>query len=57
MSEETTSPKKPHKRMVPEEVHEHAKAARQELKKSLESLVPPEFLEHRRKARKEMLLA
>jgi len=57
MSEETTSQKKPHKHLVPEEVHEHAQAARQELRKSLESLVPPEFIEHRRKARKEMLLA
>jgi hypothetical protein len=42
---------------IPEDVREHAKAARDEMHKSVEGLFPPEFLEHRRKARKEMLLA
>ena len=42
---------------IPEEARQHAKAAREEMLKSIEGLFPPEFVEHRRKARKEMLLA
>jgi len=42
---------------VPEDVREHARAARREMRESLRSFLPPEFWEHRRKARKEMLLA
>lgn len=42
---------------VPEEAREHARAARQEIRRSFEALFPPEFVQHRRAARKEMLLA
>ncbi len=42
---------------IPEEVRQHARAAREELRESMKSLLPPGFIEHRRKARKEMLLA
>lgn len=55
MTEETTGPKL-HK-MLPEETREHLKAAREEMRKSVETLLPPGFLEHRRAARKEFLLA
>ena len=33
------------------------KAAREEMKKSLEAIFPPGFMEHRREARKEFLKA
>jgi len=42
---------------IPEDVREHAKAARDEMRKSVEGLFPAEFREHRHQARKEMLLA
>lgn len=42
---------------IPEEVREHLRAAREELRESIKAFLPPEFVEHRRKARKEMLLA
>jgi len=42
---------------IPEEVRQHAQAAREELRESIKAFLPPEFFEHRRKARKEMLLA
>jgi hypothetical protein len=42
---------------IPEEVRQHARAAREELRESMKALLPPGFIEHRRKARKEMLLA
>jgi hypothetical protein len=42
---------------VPEEVRQHVRAARDELRESIKAFLPPEFIEHRRKARKEMLLA
>lgn len=51
------SPQHPMKRMLPEETIQHVKAARQEMRQSVESLLPPGFLEHRRAARREMLLA
>jgi hypothetical protein len=41
----------------PEAALEHARAARQEMRKGLFSLLPPEFVKHRRAARKEMLMA
>ena len=56
MAEKTTRPR-PFEDVVPEEVREHARAAREELRESIKAFLPPEFLEHRRKARKEMLLA
>ncbi len=42
---------------IPEDAREHAHAARQEMRKTVEALYPPGFLEHRRAARREMLLA
>ena len=39
------------------EAHEHLKAARASVHKSMEALVPAGFLENRRKAKKEVLLA
>jgi len=33
------------------------KAAREEMRKSMETILPPGFMEHRRTARKEMLMA
>jgi hypothetical protein len=42
---------------VPQETREHLKAARAEVRKSIETLFPPEYLAHRRAARREMLLA
>lgn len=57
MSEEKTARQRPFKDFIPDEAMEHAKAAREEMRKSVESLFPPGFIEHRRAARKEMLLA
>lgn len=54
---EQTSSKQKFKEYIPEDVREHARAARDEARKSVEGIFPPEFREHRRKARKEMLLA
>ena len=54
---EQTSRKRKFEQHIPEEVREHARAAHEEMHKSMEGLLPPEFMEHRRKARKEMLLA
>ncbi len=42
---------------IPEDVREHARAARQEMRESIKTFLPQGFLEHRKKARKEMLLA
>jgi hypothetical protein len=42
---------------IPDEVRQHAKAAREEMRKSFETLIPPGYREHRRAARREMLLA
>jgi hypothetical protein len=42
---------------IPEDVREHARAAREELRASMKAFLPPGFVEHRRKAGKEMLLA
>lgn len=52
---ESTSEKR--KEYVPEDVREHFRAARNEMRQSIEGLLPKEFVEHRRAARKEMLLA
>jgi len=57
MAEQTARSRKPFEGKIPEEVRQHAHAAREEFHKSIEGLMPPEFAEHRRKARKEMLLA
>jgi hypothetical protein len=55
MTEKTT--RKSPQEHIPEDVREHMRAARDEMRKSVEGLLPPEFVEHRRAARKEMLLA
>lgn len=52
-----TTNRKPADDKVPEDARQHMRAARDELRASLESLFPPEFVQHRRKARREMLLA
>ena len=39
------------------EAHQHLKAARESLYKSMEALFPAGFVEHRRNARKEVLMA
>jgi hypothetical protein len=44
-------------RHIPWEAREHARAARAEMRRSIEALFPKEFIEHRRAARQEMLLA
>lgn len=44
-------------KFVSDEAVEHMRAARAEMRKSMEMLMPPEFIAHRRAARKEMLLA
>ena len=57
MAEKETAKRMKISDIFPEEAIKHAKAAREEMWKSVELLFPPEFIEHRRKARKEMLLA
>lgn len=57
MAEKKSAPRPPFRDRIPEDVAEHASAARGEMRKSFESLLPPEFVAHRRAARKEMLLA
>ena len=42
---------------VTDEARQHMRAARDEMRQSVESLFPPGFIEHRRAARKEMLKA
>jgi len=54
---ENTTRRKNLKDDVPEEVRQHVRAARDEMRESIKSILPPGFVEHRRKARKEMLLA
>lgn len=56
MSEHTSSSKQ-YEHRIPEDVREHFKAAREEMRKSVEGMFPPELVSHRRAARKEMLLA
>jgi hypothetical protein len=43
--------------MIPGEVREHMRAAREEFREGIRALLPPEFVVHGRRARKEMLLA
>ena len=57
MSEKTTHRNKAYETWIPDEARQHARSARDEMKKSMAALFPPEFVEHRRKARKEFLLA
>ena len=55
--DEKTTRRRPFEDKIPEEVRQHARAAREELRESIRAFLPPEFMAHRRKARKEMLLA
>ena len=56
MAEKTTR-SKPFEKEIPEEVRQHVRAAREEMRESIKAFLPPGFVEHRKKARKEMLLA
>jgi len=55
--DENTTRRKPFEDRVPEDVRQHARAAREEMRESMKSFLPPQFWEHGRNARKEMLLA
>jgi hypothetical protein len=55
--DEKTTRRKSFENRIPEEVRQHARAAREEMRESIKAFLPPGFIEHRRKARKEMLLA
>ncbi len=57
MTEKTDQKSDPNQHRIPEDVREHMRAARAEMRKSMEVLLPPGFVEHRRAARKEILLA
>lgn len=57
MPEKKVSPEEMGCRVIPEQARAHLRAARQELRKSIEALFPPEFVRHRRAARRELLLA
>jgi hypothetical protein len=54
---ESTTRRKRFEDEIPENVRQHVRAAREEMRESIRSFLPPGFVEHRRKARKEMLLA
>jgi len=56
MDENTTS-RRHYRNEIPEDVRQHVRAAREELRESMRAFMPPGFWEHRNKARKEMLLA
>jgi len=55
--EDNTTRRRPFEDKIPEDVRQHARAAREEMRESMKAFLPPEFWEHGRKARKEMLLA
>lgn len=57
MTEQTSRKHSSPQDHIPEDVREHMRAAREEMRQSVEGLLPPKFVEHRRAARKEMLLA
>ena len=54
---ESTTRRKPFEDEIPENVRQHVRAAREEMRESIKAFLPPVFIEHRWKARKEMLLA
>ncbi len=54
---EKTSREKKYESRIPEDARQHFRAAREEMRKSVEILLPEGFLEHRRGARREVLLA
>ena len=55
--DEKTSRRKSFEDRIPDEVRQHVRAAREEMRESIKAFLPPDFIEHRKKARKEMLLA
>lgn len=55
--DEKATQRKPFESRIPEEVRQHVRAAREEMRESVKAFLPPGFIEHRRRARKEMLLA
>lgn len=55
--DEKTAHQNKYEAHVPEEARQHFRAAREEVRKGLETLLPEGFFEHRRNARREMLLA
>ena len=42
---------------IPPDAREHLKAAREEMRKGIETLLPEGFVKHRHTARREMLMA
>jgi len=54
---ENTTRRKRFEDEIPENVRQHVRAARDEMRESIKAFLPPGFVEHRKKARKEMLLA
>lgn len=54
---EKTARKNKFESHIPEEARQHFRAAREEMRKSMELLLPEGFIEHRKGARREMLLA
>ena len=55
--DEHTTHRRPFEAKIPEDVRQHARAAREEVRESVKAFLPAEFWEHSKKARKEMLLA
>ena len=47
--DENTTRRRSFEDKIPEEVRQHARAAREELRESVKAFLPPEFFEHRRK--------
>ena len=56
MAEKSTRQKK-YEGRIPEEARQHFRAAREEMRKSIELVFPEGFFEHRKSARREMLMA
>ncbi len=57
MAEKEKSPKRSKSNYKPsEEVRQHMRTARAEMRESMRLLFPPEFIEHRKTARREILL-
>ena len=55
--DENTTRRRPFEDEIPENVRQHVRAAREEMRESMKAFLPPSFWEHGRNARKEMLLA
>jgi hypothetical protein len=57
MAEQRSTKNRPCRGFISDDAVAHARAARAEMRKSVEALLPPGVAEHRRAARREMLLA